>query len=251
MKLESAPPGMGGGPWLAQGPGAKHTAPVRAEFTVHRRNPMPRLDTVLVLLLATPALSFANSDPVRTNLERRQDHRQLAVERSWAERDARELSEFETMTASLKDAWQDRMAGRYRDVNTRLLEAMDREIEQAGVKADQEARAAGLSRRELREERMEAATSGDGRDLLQAIDDRRVDATQRDNAVVRHDQMARLATMAGALRNDVERGDRSAMKRNVALAEDFLKVMRRDVASTRAEQVEDRVELREDRTDRR
>jgi hypothetical protein len=215
---------------------------------------MARLDTVLALLLAMPALSFANSDPVRNNAERRQDHRQLVLDRSWAERDARELSEFEAMTSSLKDACQDRMAARYREVNTRLLEAMDREIQQSGVKADQAAREAGLSRRELREERMEAATSESGRDMLQAMDDRRDlrdDRRDRDNAVLRHDDMIRLGTMAGALRNDIERGDRTAMKRNVSLADDFLKVMRRDVASTRAERVEDRVELREDRIDRR
>ncbi|HET6462648.1 MAG TPA: hypothetical protein VFH33_02515 [Candidatus Krumholzibacteria bacterium] len=218
---------------------------------------MPRLDTVLVLLLAMPALSFANSDPVRNTVERRQDHRQLAVDRTWAERDAQELREFEAMAASLKDAMQDRMAGRYREVNTRLLEAMDREIQQSGVKADQAAHEAGLWR-EFRNERMEASTSGGGRDFLQAMDDRhdlRDDRRDRDNAVLRHDDMIRIGTMAGALRNDVERGDRMAMKRNITLAEDFLKVMRRDVASTRAERAEDRVELREDRretrTDRR
>lgn len=214
---------------------------------------MPRLDTVLVLLLATPALSFANSDPVRNTVERRMDHRQLAVDRSWAERDARELREFEAMAASLKDAMQDRMTGRYREVNTRLLEAMDREIQQSGVKADQAAREAGLWR-EFRNERMEASTSGGGRDFLQAMDDRHDlgdDRRDRDSAAARHDEMVRIGTMAGALRNNVERGDRTAMKRSIALAEDFLKVMRRDVAATSAERVEDRVELREDRIDRR
>jgi hypothetical protein len=215
---------------------------------------MPRLDTVLVLLLAMPAATFANSDPVRNTAERRQDHRQLAVDRTWAVRDANELREFEAMTASLKDALQDRMSSRYRDTNETLLRAMDREIEQASVKAAQAAHEARTSRREARNERMEAATSGDGRDLLQAIDDRhdlRDDRRDRDTAFARHDEMARIGTMAGALQNEIDRGDRSAMKRNLTLAEQFVAVMRRDLAATGRESTEDRAELREDRKDRR
>jgi len=219
---------------------------------------MPRFETVLVLLLAMPASSFANSDPVRNTVERRQDHRQLTLDRAWAERDARELSEFESMTASLRDALQDRMAARYRDVNENMLRAMDREIQQAAVKSDQAAHEARLSRREFRGERMEASVSGDGRDMLQTIDDRhdrRDDARDRDTALVRHDEMARLGTMAGALQNGIDRGDRTAMKKNLALAEQFLDVMRRDLAATASERTEDRAELREDRretrTDRR
>lgn len=219
---------------------------------------MPRLDTVLVLLLAMPAASFANSDPVRNTTERRQDHRQLTVDRAWAERDAREVGLFEQTTAALKDACEDRMAARYREVNGTLQQAMDREIDQAAVKSAQVAHEARLSRREFRGERMEAHVSGDGRDALQAIDDRhdrRDDARDRDTAMSRHDDMVRLSTMSGALQNDISRGDRTAMKKNVALVEEFLQVMRRDLAATRSEKAEDRAELREDRretrTDRR
>lgn len=218
---------------------------------------MPRLDTVLVLLLAMPAASFA-SDPVRNTAERRQDHRQLAVDRGWIERDARELSEFERLTAALEDASRDRMAARYRDVNASIQQAMDREIEEAAVKSAQAAREARLSRREARNERMEASTTGSGSDALQALDDghdRRDDTRDRDTAIARHNEMARIGTLSGALQNDIERGDRGAMKRNVTLAEQFLSVMRRDLLATRSERTEDRAELREDRretrTDRR
>src|SRR5262245_41400214 len=89
------------GPTLAHAAGTLTTAPVRAEFTVHRRNPMPRLDTVLVLLLATPALAFANGDSTRTTMERRADPGQAALDRTWAERDAREIREFTMLTAAL------------------------------------------------------------------------------------------------------------------------------------------------------
>jgi hypothetical protein len=54
------------------------------------------------------------------------------------------------MTASLRDALQDRMAARYRDVNENMLRAMDREIQQAAVKSDQAAHEARTSRREAR-----------------------------------------------------------------------------------------------------
>ncbi|HKW13288.1 MAG TPA: hypothetical protein VJS69_02270, partial [Candidatus Krumholzibacteria bacterium] len=103
-----------------------------------------------------------------------------------------------------------------------------------------------------------AAVSGDGRDMLQAMDDRhdlRDDRHDLNTAKGRHDEMARLGTVAGALQNEIDRGDRTAMKKNLALAEQFLDVMRRDVAATTSERTEDRAELREDRretrTDRR
>jgi hypothetical protein len=219
---------------------------------------MPRLDTVLVLLLAMPAASFANTDPVRNAVERQQDHRQLAVDRSAAARDEREVAEFEQMSKTLGDAYRDRMAGRYREVNTRLQTAMLREVEQASVKSDQAAHEAQLSGRELRSERMEAGVSGDSRDMLQSGDDRRDlndDVRDRANAFIRHAEMVRIATLAGALQNNIDRGERAAMQRNVALIDQFLKVMRSDVAAMRTEPVEDRIELREDRretrTDRR
>jgi hypothetical protein len=213
------------------------------------------LDTVLVLLLAMPAASFANADPARNTVERRQDHRQLTLDRAWAERDARELKEFESMTASLRDALQDRMSLRYRDVNEDVLRAMDREISQAAVKADQAAHETRLSRREARRSTMEASTGGDARQSMDDRHDVRDDRRDRDTAFVRHDEMARIGTMAGALQNEIDRGDRAAMKKNLALAEKFLDVMKRDVAANSRERTEDRAELREDRretrTDRR
>jgi hypothetical protein len=206
---------------------------------------MPRLDTVLVLLLAMPAASFANTDTAPSAIERGQDRRQLAVDRGWAERDARELREFEQLTASLRNAYRKRMTGRYREVNARLQLAMAREIEQSSVKADQAKREAQLSGRELQDERMEAGLSGETRDVIQSDADRR--DLRDDNAFIRHAEMARIGTMAGALQNQIEHGQRSAMQRNVALLDQFLKVMRSDNAVTRKELVEDRSQVREDR----
>jgi len=177
---------------------------------------MPRLDTVLVLLLAMPALTFANSNPAPNTLER-----------TWVERDARECREFEQLTASLKDAWQGGDVERYSAVNESLLRAIEREIDQASVKVDRAARAATLSRRE----HMQAATGGTP-DVLQLIDDPHHDG---DTPVVRHDDMVRIGTLAGALQNSIDRGDRSAMKRNLALTDEFLSVMRRDLAATRSD----------------
>jgi hypothetical protein len=155
------------------------------------------------------------------------------------------------MTAQLRDAMQDRMAARYRDVNEDVLRAMDREIEQAAVKADQAAHETRLSRREARRSTMQAS-AGDV-STAQAVDDRhdlRDDRRDRDTAFVRHDEMARIGTMAGALQNEIYRGDRTAMKKNLALAEQFLDVMKRDLAADGRERTEDRGELREDRRER-
>lgn len=72
---------------------------------------------------------------------------------------------------------------------------------------------------------MDASVTDAGNDMLQAIEDTR----DRDTAIIRRDDMARIGTMAGSLRNDISAGDRSAMKRNMSLAEQFLSVMRRDL----------------------
>ena len=96
---------------------------------------MPRLDTVLVVLLAMPAAAFANAGSTRNVREIRADQRQIAAAQDWNERDAREISEFEKLMSSLRDANEDRMTGRYRDVNARVQAAMSREIEQAQVKS--------------------------------------------------------------------------------------------------------------------
>jgi hypothetical protein len=100
---------------------------------------------------------------------------------------------------------------------------------------------------------MEAAVSGDGRDMLQAMDDNTICATTAATATRRWYGTMRwpLGTMAGALQNGIDRGDRTAMKKNLALAEQFLDVMRRDVAATASERTEDRAELREDRRETR
>jgi hypothetical protein len=211
---------------------------------------MPRLVTVWALLLATPTVTFANTQLVRHEYEARQ----LAFGQSWAERDARELAEFEQLTGALRDACQDRMSGRYREVNTRLQLAMAREVQQAQVKSDQAAREAQLSERGLGDERMQAGLSGDTPDMLQFGDDRRdMKDDERDhaNAFIRHAEMVRVATLAGALQNHIEQGERAAMQRNVALVDQFLKVMRSDLAATRTETAEDRIQLREDRREGR
>jgi hypothetical protein len=210
---------------------------------------MPRLDTVLVVLLAMPAAAFANADTVRNHQEARVDHRPIAIDQDWNERDARELAEFEKLALALRDAGQDRMMGRYRDVNARVQAAITREIEQAQVKSAQAAQEARLSGRELQDARMDASFSGETTDMFETRDDAldlRDDNRDRDNTLARYEEMARLATMSTALQNPIEKGNRRAMKRNMEITEKFLALMRRELAASRAELREDRTELRED-----
>ncbi len=201
---------------------------------------MPRLDTVWVVLLAMPTIAIASTTTVQHRQEILADHRELAADHGWNERDAREFSDFARLASALKDAGQDRMPKRYREVNARIQEAITREIQQAQVKSAQAAQEARLSGRELRAGRMDASVSGDSQDLF----DTRDDVRDHDNALARYEEMARIGTMATALQNPIERGDRAAMKRNLELTETFLGLLRRDLAAARAEAVEDRVELR-------
>lgn len=210
---------------------------------------MPRLDTVLVLLLAMPGAAFAKTETIRNSREARADRHELAADYDWNERDKRELAEFERFASALRDASRDRMSGRYRDTNTRVQTAMAREIGQAQVKSAQAAYEATRSRRELGSERMEASVTGEPYHMFEARDDRRDlrdDARDHDNATARYEEMARIATMSAALQNPIDRGDRAAMKRNLELANAFLAMMRRDLAASRLEAAEDRAELHED-----
>jgi len=203
---------------------------------------MPRLDTVLVVLLAMPSVAFASKATVQ-NQETRSELRQDAAQRDWNERDAREVTDFANLAAALKDAGQDRMPRRYRDVNARVQEAITREIGQAQVKSAQAAQEARQSGRELRAGRMDASVTGEAPDMF----DSRDDARDCDNALARYEEMVRIGTMMAALQNPIERGDRAAMKRNLELTDNFLGLLRRDFAAARAEAAEDRVELRENR----
>ncbi|HEX6791716.1 MAG TPA: hypothetical protein VF247_10435 [Candidatus Krumholzibacteria bacterium] len=211
---------------------------------------MPRLDTVWVVLLAIPSVAFASPDPARNSAETRVDRRQVAIDRAWNERDAREVSEFERLASTLADASRDRMSGRYREINQQLQAAITREIQQAQVRSAQAAYEAARSRRELSGERMEASMSGDAGEMFDVRDERRDlrgDRVDSERAQARYDEMSRIGTMSAALQNPIERGERKAMKRNVELAANFLALMRRDLAESVAEGRDDRAELREDR----
>jgi hypothetical protein len=190
---------------------------------------MPRVETALVLLLAMPATTFANIDATHGATAAGSDHRQ-PPDRSQAERNARELLEFEQLIAELHDALEDRMTSRYRAANTTLLAAMTREIDQARVKSDQAAHAERMLRQALRNGRM-VAMSGDGNDWLVVFGDG-YDG-DRTGAIARHEEMKRIGTLAGSLHNEIERGERNAMQRNVTLASEFVTLMRSDVAISR------------------
>jgi hypothetical protein len=197
---------------------------------------MPRLDTVLVVLLAMPAVSFASPGSTQSRREAHAGRRQAVVYREWNQRDAREVAEFERLTSALRHAGRDRMTGRYREVNERVQAAMVREIEQAQIKSAQamnEARLAGEARR------MNAATPGQSPGMLPHDENTTNEERDRDAALARYEEMARLGTMSAALWNPIDRGDRGAMRRNAELAGKFLSLMRSDLAATRREIRED------------
>jgi hypothetical protein len=215
---------------------------------------MARLTTPTLILLCFATPVFATAQSGRNAREAVNDHRQIALDRAWSLRDASELTEFETLVSTLHDANEDRMVRRYREINARLQTAMDREISQTHVKRGQAANEQRKSRRELRGERMEAGQTGDPRDQLGVADDRRDlndDRRDRRSTASRGEEMARLGTLAGSLQNDVARGDRAAMERNLKIATEFLALMRADAEANWKERAEDRRELREDRRERR
>lgn len=183
---------------------------------------MSRLSTAALLLffLATPV--FATEAPSR--------NAGAPAPPSTSARDAAEVAEFEALVASLCDAYEDRMPARYREVNENLQRAMAREIEQARLARD---RAVNEERRTRRDRRapMQAGTAGPSGDLGAAPGDDGAPATMRRDrrsVVNRSEEMIRLGTLSGALQNDIARGHRPAMARNIELAGSFLGLLRAD-----------------------
>ena len=192
---------------------------------------MPRLTTTAMVMCLSATSAFATAPPARNAAEPVSNRGQIATERSWKERDARELAEFRQMVAGLCDAHEDRMTARYREINTRMLAAMSREIEQSRLKNAQAAGEENEARRGTAAERMEAGQTGGTGDYLQAIDDRNDHRT----ATNRCDEMQRIGTLSASLKSSIERGDRPAMTKNIELAGGFLALMRADLRATRAE----------------
>jgi hypothetical protein len=186
---------------------------------------MSRLSTaaLLLLLMVTPA--FATEAPSRNEGD--------AAAQVSHSRDAGELAEFEAMVAALCDAYEDRMPGRYREVNDRLQHAMAREIEQARLSRDRAVNEERRSRRDTRAGRMQAGAAGPSAELGAVFDDGGspgAERRSRRSAFNRCEEMVRVGTLSGALQNDIARGYRSAMAKNIELAGSFLGLMRADAA---------------------
>jgi hypothetical protein len=192
---------------------------------------MPRLTTTTLVLLALATRVLAATAAIRNAGEAATDHRPWAPDHAGSERDRRELSEFERLVTNLRDAYQDRMTGRYRDANARLQAAMDREIEQARVKRAQAANEERRARRVGWGRPMEAGTGGHEIDYLQVIDDGRELRACRSEPKDRGKEMARIGVLSASLQNAIRRGDRAAMARNIDLGAEFLVLLRADGAA--------------------
>jgi hypothetical protein len=141
---------------------------------------------------------------------------------------AAELTEFEAMVAALCDAYEDRMPGRYREVNARVQRAMSREIEQARVERDRAVSEERRSRSRRDSGPMRAETSAAAELPFEKPRDTGADRRARRSIVNRCDEMVRVGTLSGALQNEISRGSRPAMARNIELVRSFLCLMRAD-----------------------
>lgn len=211
---------------------------------------MKRSLSVALLLIAP--LAFAQAP--RNAHEAVVDNRQIAVDKAQLGRDANEVAEFEQLVRALADAREDRMVKRYRDTNTRVHAAMEREITQARRKVGQDGHEVRQDRREWKGERVEANVTGNPRDFAQAVDDRhdlRDDRRDRRSSADRLRDMERILAESTTLADGLAPGRREKIDRNQTLAREFLSVMQEDVAATKVELSEDHRERREDRRERR
>lgn len=210
------------------------------------------LTLILLLSILTPSLLFAQA--ARNVKEHVANKKQIAVGKAQIVRDRKEIGEFEKMLAELDALREARALDAYYTLNSRMLNAMQREHNQVKAKVVQASREKNQSRREARGERREARRTGDTRDRAQARDDRRDlrdDRRDLSTAIARANRMEAIISKTSAIDVAVRAGNWEALAKNQRLMYEFLGVLRADLQATETELGEDRREKREDRRERR
>jgi len=147
----------------------------------------------------------------------------VAIPAAEQARDASELRQFETLVSEMLAASEDRGSEQYRSLNTRVLEAMEREVDQARIR-----RARLMNRGER------PMQSGLG-DVIPSTGKHpsNVESKERKSQLARCDEMTRLGGLSASLQNDIARGDQDAMEENEKLVKKFLETMRAETKAAR------------------
>jgi len=213
-----------------------------------------RLLVVALALIATvPAALHAQA--ARNANEAVNNEKQIMADKHQVARDSREVTDFERLLREFDALLEAGAVESCYRINTRIRVAMDRELQQARVKAGQATREVNQSRREKGGARQEAHASGLAHDYQQLFDDSRDlrdDKRDRLVATVRANRMDSIIALTDVLQPNVRDGNADALAETRRLMAEFLEVLHRDLAVSKAELGEDRGERREDRqTNRR
>lgn len=210
----------------------------------------------MIFLLA----GSVHAQAIRNAAERGANHNQIQRDKATLQRDQQELAQFIGLRDGLGQAVQNGNVAVAKGYQTKLVNAMQREIEQGEAKIRLGSGEVKQSASEVRNERRDVRdTRGTGRPL-QAADDRR--DLRDDKGDLRDDkgdlaeakyrtqrQREILATFQGIQVNGLS--DVNALWAKKNLLDEFETTMRRDMAENVEELQEDKGEMREDRRETR
>lgn len=218
------------------------------------------ITATFALLMSLSMMSELQAQVVRNGVERSQDRNQIANGKATIERDAAELKQFASYQQGLDAALGNGNFKNAKAFQMKLVNAMEREIQQGQAKINQSKREVNQSRSELNSSRREVRnTRGTGRPVATADDrgDKRDDRRDlNDDKNDRNEQIARnnrqkeiLGTFRAIQINGAK--DLASIRAKRGLLEEFEQTMRRDMNENREELMEDKGELREDRRETR
>ena len=212
------------------------------------------------LFLSIGMFSATQAQAVRNATERLSDKRQINQDKKVIERDRAELQEFAADRAAIVAATNNGNVAKSRNLNAKLVAAMEREIAQGKAKIKQSKNEVAGSRSEVRDSRREVRnTRGTGKPVQTADDrrdrqddkrDLRDDKSDRNEQIFRNERQEKILAEYRAI-NVKGPGDAASINAKKRLLLDFENTMRADMGENVEELREDKGELREDRRETR
>lgn len=222
---------------------------------------LKRLSIFLSFALSLGLFSTVQAQAVRNTAERVQDRNQIEKDKATIQRDRAEIIQFRAYKEGLAKAIRDNNPGAARGHHTKLVVAMEREVQQSKAKTAQANREIGQSNREVRSDNREIRSNRGKNRPLRAADDRRDrrddvrdrndDRQDRNEVKMRSNRQAEILAAFRSIQTGNNPNSLQALQAKKNLLDEFEQTMIRDMGENWEELGEDKRELQEDRRETR
>jgi len=182
--------------------------------------------------LALAVVALLVTDMARNASVASVNDREFIMDKHEVTTDHKELAEFKRLLVAIDDALRKDAVERYVTLNVRLQTVMQRELEQTRTRvSNMPGRSHGIPVDLMRASTMDDAFGSAGAPTAGDRDRER----RRRAAIKRIQKMEKLLQSVGELEYGLQRGDGRSTTRNAALLDQFLKLMREDIADIEEE----------------